>query len=191
MPKLWNETIEGHRSAVREAILDAAWSLVAERGLTGVTMSAIASKAGIGRATLYKYFADAEAILTAWHERHVRAHLVHLRELCERPGAPEARLEAVLEAFGLILHRQGKHDAQLLSLLHQGQHVDQAQQQLAALLRGLLVEVASAGRLRSDVPPDELAGFCLDSLAGAARLESAAAVRRLVTVILSGLRCPG
>ena len=71
VPKLWTDTVAEHRQAVREATLDAAARLVAERGLTSVTMSAIATEAGIGRATLYKYFPDVEAILVAWHERDI------------------------------------------------------------------------------------------------------------------------
>lgn len=39
-----------------------------------------------------------------------------------------------------------------------------------------------------DVGPDELAGFCLHALAGAGDLPSEAAVRRLVAVVLAGLR---
>src|SRR5687767_12640605 len=70
VPKLWNETIEAHRQAVQEAILDTTAALVEEHGLTAVTMSAIAEKTGIGRATLYKYFSDIETVLSAWHERH-------------------------------------------------------------------------------------------------------------------------
>ena len=56
VPKLWNETIEAHRRAVRDAILETTAALVAEHGLTSVTMSQIAEETGIGRATLYKYF---------------------------------------------------------------------------------------------------------------------------------------
>ena len=53
MPKLWTETIEAHRREVRDAILDAAASLVGEHGLLSVTMSQVAELTGIGRATLY------------------------------------------------------------------------------------------------------------------------------------------
>ena len=52
---------------MREAILDATGELVLSRGLLAVTMSDIAEATGIGRATLYKYFPDVEAILNAWH----------------------------------------------------------------------------------------------------------------------------
>ena len=75
MPKLWNETIDAHRRAVRDATLNTTAALVAEHGLLSVTMSQIAEQTGIGRATLYKYFPDVEAILFAWHERQVSGHL--------------------------------------------------------------------------------------------------------------------
>ena len=65
MPKLWNVTIEAHRREVRDATLDTTVALVAEHGLRAVTMSQIAEETGIGRATLYKYFPNVEAILFA------------------------------------------------------------------------------------------------------------------------------
>ena len=89
VPKLWNQTIEAHRAAVRDAILETTWALVAEHGLRSVTMSQIAKKTGIGRATLYKYFPDVEAILLAWHQRHVAGHLKHL---AEKPCSAPTRL---------------------------------------------------------------------------------------------------
>lgn len=192
MPKLWNETIETHRNAVREAILENTWALVTEHGLMSVTMTQIAEKTGIGRATLYKYFPDVAAILAAHHERHVTGHLAHLTELRSRPGDPGERLEAVLEQYALICHHRRRHGTEeLAALLHRGEHVDHAQQQLLALFRELLHEVAATGGLRDDVAPDELASYCLHALAAAGNLPSEDAVRRLVTVTLTGLRPPG
>src|SRR5260370_37940118 len=104
MPKLWNKTIEAHRNAVHEATLDTTAALVAKHGLRSVTMSQIAEQTGIGRATLYKYFADIEAILVAWHERQVTGHLKHLAEVRDRAGDAGERLATVLEAYALISH---------------------------------------------------------------------------------------
>ena len=188
MPKLWNETIETHRHAVREAILDTTAALVAARGLTAVTMSEIAERAGIGRATLYKYFPDVEAVLFAWHERHVAGHLEQLAALRDEAGTPSARLEAVLEAYALIAHDRDHHGTELAALLHRGEHVARAQQQLVDLIRGLLTDVAKTGGLRDDASPDELAKYCLHALSAAGSLSSKAAVRRLVAVTLAGLR---
>jgi len=187
---LWNETIEEHRREVRTAILDATWALVRERGLTAVTMSQIAEETGIGRATLYKYFPDVETILLAWHQRHVAGHLEHLAELRDQPGDARDRLAAVLEAYALIAHHRGHHGPDLGALLHRGEHVVRTQQQLIDVIKDLLTEVADTGDLRNDVEPDELASYCLHALTAASNLPSEAAVRRLVTVTLSGLRDP-
>ena len=99
MPKLWNESIDAHRRAVREATLDTTAALVAEHGLRSVTMSQIAEETGIGRATLYKYFPGVEAILVAWHERQITAHLHYLAEVRDKAGNARERLEAVLDAY--------------------------------------------------------------------------------------------
>src|ERR1700716_3683265 len=104
VPRLWTDTVETHRREVRDAILETTVGMVTEQGLRSVTMSRIAAKTGIGRATLYKYFADVEAILLAWHERHVAGHLEPLAVLRDQPGDPIERLKGVLEAYGVLQH---------------------------------------------------------------------------------------
>lgn len=193
MPKLWNETIEAHRSAVRDATLDTTAALVAERGLTGVTMSLIAERTGIGRATLYKYFPDVESILIAWHERQVGAHLAQLtgapagegQESAEEPDAAR-QLEAVLDAYALIQHEHPVHE--LAAVLHRGDHIAHAEQHLLDHLTALITQGAAAGDLRADVPPAELARYCLAATTAARTLPSKAAVHRLVRTTLAGLR---
>ncbi|SRR6266567_4944169 len=189
MPKLWNETIEAHRREVRDAILDTTAALVAEHGLASVTMSQIAEETGIGRATLYKYFPDVEVILATWHERHVTGHLEHLAEIRDQASDPGERLEAVLEVYALIAYEH--HDTELAALLHRGEHVARAQQQLSDLIRELLTKAAETGDVRDDVAPHELASYCLHALTAASSLRSKAAVRRLVRVTLAGLRPRG
>ena len=191
VPRLWNETIEAHRAAVRDAILDTAGTLVTEHGLLSVTMSRVAEKAGLGRATLYKYFPDVEAILIAWHERHVSIHLEHLTKIRDRPGDPRRRLEAVLEAYALIPgESRGHHGTELVAFLHRDERIARAQQQLRDMIRDLVAEAAAAGDLRDDVAPDELASYCLHALGAARSLPSQAAVGRLVMVTVAGLRPP-
>ncbi|MPY94297.1 MAG: TetR family transcriptional regulator [Acidimicrobiia bacterium] len=188
MPKLWRDTIEAHRRSVRDATLDTTAALVAEHGLASVTMSQIAEETGIGRATLYKYFPDVEAILRAWHERQVCAHLEQLGAIRDRAGEPSERLEAVLEAYALISHEH--HGTELAALLHRGEHVTRAHHHLAEFIRDLVSEAAQAGDVRDDVAPAELATYCLHALTAASSLPSKAAARRLVSVILAGLRPP-
>jgi AcrR family transcriptional regulator len=188
MPKLWNETIEAHRRAVRDATLDTTAALVAEHGLASVTMSQIAEQTGIGRATLYKYFPDVEAILLAWHQRQVAEHLEQLAEVRDHARNAGERLKAVLEAYALIVHEH--HGGDLAALLHRGPHVARAHQQLRDFVRDLLREGVASGEVRDDVAPEELASYCLHAIAAARGLPSKAAVQRLVTVILAGLQPP-
>ena len=190
MPKLWTDTVEEHRRAVRDAAIDATARLVIGQGLTSVTMSRIAAEAGIGRATLYKYFPDLESVLLAWHERQVGGHLAHLEQVRDQIADPGQRLPAVLLAYALMNHGRLAHGTDLSALLHQGEHVDHAHRQLADLISGLLADAAAAGAVRDDTAPGELAAYCLHALGAAGALSSKAAVRRLVTVTMAGLRPP-
>ncbi|BCJ76431.1 hypothetical protein CS0771_59750 [Catellatospora sp. IY07-71] len=188
MPKLWDATIDAHRSAVREAVLDATAGLVAAHGVASVTMSQIAEASGIGRATLYKYFPDVESILRAWHERQVGAHLHQLQAVREQAGDPGRALVTVLETYARIC--QAQHGGDMAAMLHQGPHVAHAHQHLQALVAQLLADGVRTGDVRDDVPAPELAGFCLNALRAAGGMTSKAALSRLVAVTLAGLRPP-
>jgi AcrR family transcriptional regulator len=189
VPKLWTETIDAHRAAVREAALNATQALVAENGLAAVTMSQVAEKAGIGRATLYKYFPDLQAVLLAWHEREVTGHLDQLAAAADPADPPAARLEAVLRTYALSQHHaRAAHTGDLAALLHRGEHVNRAEQRLYDFVQDLVTQGAHAGDLRSDVAARELAGYCLHAVSAASILHSEEAVHRLVAVTMAGLR---
>ena len=190
MPRLWNATIEAHRRDVRDAILDTTAALVTEQGLRSVTMAQIAEQTGIGRATLYKYFPDVDAILVAWHSRHVAVHLQQLTEARDAATDPGTRLQAVLAAYARVVHgmAQQHHGTELIALVHRDDHVPQAQQRLHDLLRDVLTEAAHSGDIRADVTPDELATYCLRALAAAGDVPSMNAVGRLVALTLAALR---
>lgn len=189
MPKIWNETIAAHRDAVREATLDAAAALVAEYGITGVTMSQIAKESGIGRATLYKYFPDIESILAAWHERHITGHLRLLAEISEQATSPSDRLEAVLRTYATIA-QEHRCSSDLASLLHRGEHVVRAQHQLHQFVADLISQAAQRGEARDDIPAVELATYCLHALTAASSMPNQTALDRLLTITLGAVRRP-
>jgi AcrR family transcriptional regulator len=210
MPKLWTDTIAAHRRQVNAAILKTAAALVAERGLASVTMSELAEQAGIGRATLYKYFPDVEAVLVAWHEQRVERHIDQLAQARDRSGDAAQRVDGVLEAYALMLydgHTRNEHPAHarrdahgarshggpgggIAELVHRREHVARSERKLATFVAEVLREGAKTGTVRDDVSAEELARYCLHALAGAAGLSSKPAVRRLVAVTLAGLRPP-
>jgi AcrR family transcriptional regulator len=186
VPKLWDDTIEAHRRAVREATLNTTAALVAADGLTSVTMSRIAKETGIGRATLYKYFPDVDAILVAWHERHVHRHLEDLVAVRDSVGDTGKKLEAVLTAYALITHEQP--GTELAASLHRTDHAERAQKHLQTFLGDLIAAGVRTGDLRDDVPVEELTSFVVHALSTASTSPSKEAVHRLVDLTLDGLR---
>jgi AcrR family transcriptional regulator len=62
----WREL---RRSAARAAITDAAWALVTEEGLAGLSLRDLAKRAGITTPTVYAYFASKSAIYDAMFGR--------------------------------------------------------------------------------------------------------------------------
>jgi AcrR family transcriptional regulator len=191
VPKLWTETVEGHRREVRRAILDGVAALVAEHGPRAVTMSQIAEQAGIGRATLYKYFPDLEAILAAWHDESARAHLEHLAAIARGTGDPAERLAHVLRAYAHVARELGgyaERHGRTWRVVHTAERIAHAQERLHALIRDVLVDAAAAGAVRDDLPPDELTTYCLHAVGAAATARRPAAVEAIVAMTLAGLR---
>lgn len=188
MPRLWTDTIEAHRREVRDAILDTTAALAAANGRRSVTMSQIAEETGIGRATLYKYFPDVDAILAAWHDRHLAGHLQHLHALSHGPGNDVERLEAVLQMIGRL--QLQRHAGPLGQFQHRDEHAGRAHQHLGEMIRELMVEGVNAGSIRDDIPVAELVNYCLRGVLGARALDSEDAVSRLVTLVVAGLSPP-
>lgn len=170
-------------------MLDTAWQLARERGLLSVTMAQVAEGAGIGRATLYKYFSSVEEMLVAHHERIVAGHLADLHELADDDQEPLQALRAVLSRYARICQRRTQHGAlDIRALVHTGQVVDAAELQVIDLIARCVRAAQQDGTVRSDIAAKELAIFCLHALEAAGKARSAAAVHRLVDLVESSLQ---
>ena len=190
VPKLWEESIDGHRRAVRDAITEAAWQLAEEYGPLALTMSRVAKAAGIGRATLYKYFNDVESILIAHHAQHVEGHLQALEELRTASTPVGPRLVAVVGAYASICFHRAQHSSTDVSaLVHRGPEVADAERRLRSVFAELIAEAATEGLVRTDVNSEELAEYCLHALPAAGQAADLDQVGRLVRVVLDGLGC--
>lgn len=188
MPKPWSETVDEHRRAVHDVVLETAAALVAERGVAAVRMSHIAERAGIGRATLYKHFPDVDAVLRAWHERRIDSHLQEISAAGTGTSAWD-RLGSVLTRYARLRGEGRDHSGgALVTALHSGEHVARAHRRLHDFVREVLVAAVEEGAVREDVPPDELVGFCLHALDAASDAPDATAGDRLVGLVLAGLR---
>jgi AcrR family transcriptional regulator len=184
MPKLWDDTIEAHHDAVSAAIFEATSLLVAEHGLAALSMAGIAQAAGIGRATLYKYFGDLDALLSAWHQHVVHGHLQVLADVRDAAGSPGDRLATVLAAYVEIQRAHGAHAS--AAQLHGEPHMRHAHGHLHRFIRDLIANAAAHRAARTDIAADELARFAIAAAAAAAG-QGKPAASRLVELILATL----
>ena len=94
----WTETLSTHRTRQADHIAHVAMIIIAADGYAGLTMSALAEGAGVSRQTLYKYFADIDAVLAAL----ALSGAAGVTELAERTAA-EARPADGVRVFVLAI----------------------------------------------------------------------------------------
>ncbi len=95
----------------RRRVLDAAASLMAERGPEAVAMDDVAEVAGVGKGTLYRRFGDRQGLLLALlddAERHLQDRLLAGPPPLGPGAPPEPRLRALLHALIELLEQRGE-----------------------------------------------------------------------------------
>ena len=190
VPKLWEASIDEHRRAVSGAITEAAWQLAEEHGPLTMTMSQVASAAGIGRATLYKYFPDVESILIAHHAHHVEDHLRTLEQVRAGSGPVGPRLVALVHTYALIRFGRARHSSTDVSaLVHRGPAIADAERRLRHVFGELIDEAAGEDLVRTDVGREELAAYCLHAVSAAVEASDPEQLEHLVRLVLDGLGC--
>jgi AcrR family transcriptional regulator len=85
---------EGRRQAAREAIVRAAWTLVHEEGLAGLSLRDLARRAGITTPTVYTYFESKNAIYDAMFGQAATEFAKRMAESLDGDGS-----HAVLAAY--------------------------------------------------------------------------------------------
>jgi AcrR family transcriptional regulator len=152
-----------HHDRTASAILDAAAHALAER--TDASMSDLASAAGVGRATLYRYYPSREALLDALAAAALADAGARLADAgLDRVPVPEAieRIVRALVAVGdryVVLTREGiRPDARASERI------------LRAPLAAVFERGAETGVLRSDVPVEVLLELFAGLLGAAVKL---------------------
>lgn len=143
---------------VSSRILDAALELAAASGLRHVTMEDVARMAGVGRATVYRRFADRDTLVAALGTREARRCLGELAAI-EDPSA--SVLDQFVEGFVVSVRLLHEHPLlRRLVLVERQTLLRSLDDGLFALARGFLAErirlAQKLGEVR-DVDPDEAA----------------------------------
>jgi AcrR family transcriptional regulator len=92
---------EARRRSARDAIVEAAWALVGEEGLAGLSLRDLARRAGITTPTVYAYFESKNAIYDAMFGQAARQFARRMAE--PHDGAdPPAALAATARRFAVF-----------------------------------------------------------------------------------------
>jgi AcrR family transcriptional regulator len=95
----------------REQLLDVTTSLIGERGFHGLSVEAVASAAGVTRATVYQHFTDLEDLLNAVVERETERALTEVSETALEDLTHGDPVELMLESLRAYLHIVQDHPA--------------------------------------------------------------------------------
>lgn len=87
----------------RRKIVDAAGSLMAQRGYAGTSIAAVRRKSGLPSGSIYWHFGNKEALLGAVIEDAASRWFDALPGLASLPTEPEKRVQALLDAAALSL----------------------------------------------------------------------------------------
>ncbi|MFD9700103.1 TetR/AcrR family transcriptional regulator [Lentzea sp. NPDC059081] len=139
--------VENNRDRARANVVEVAAQLLREQGAAAVTIRAVAQAAGTQAPTIYRFFADKDALLDAVAE-HVFAGYVAEKATTAQLEDPVADLRAGWEThlgFGLA-------NPELLSLLLDPVRTARSPAMTSGIeiLRARVARVAAAGRLRVD-----------------------------------------
>lgn len=157
--RAWSEAIASHRRSQRSQILAAFAALMAEEGLAGLSMSRLASRSGVSRATLYRYFSSVGEVANAWIGEEVDRFTRTLEAIADETDLPEERLrrrvDATLRYFSSLGHRRASEEIPAESALSLAvrrgveDHLGELHRHLAGVL-GQLAERVPAGSFPED-----------------------------------------
>jgi AcrR family transcriptional regulator len=170
-----------------DALLAAAKAEFAAQGVD-VNVRAIASRAGVGTATLYRHFPLRSDLICAVFRREVDACAAEAPQLAAS-HAPDRALELWLHRYtGFVATKRG-----LAAALHSGDPAFNGlpvyfRDHLGPALRTLLDNAVAAGAVRDGVDPHDLLGAVANLCVPAPGTEDTSRAYRMVALLLDGLR---
>lgn len=93
-----SDRVSRRREATKAEILDAAWDLVREVGLAGLSLRDLAARVGMRAPSLYQYFASKHAIYDAMFQQAAQ-EILDIRGLSVSPKTLRADLRRVAHQF--------------------------------------------------------------------------------------------
>jgi AcrR family transcriptional regulator len=137
--------------AAEEAILDAAFRLLSDPAVETLTIDAIASEAGVGRQTIYRWWPSKGAVVADALARYAQAVVPE-----RHTGSLRGDLEAFLVDSFAGLQDQGLAGRlrQIVAGAQQDEHVARALADFTAVRRAALRALLERGRDSGELSPD-------------------------------------
>ncbi len=171
----------------RARILAAAHEVFAGRGLD-VSLDEIAAHAGVGVGTVYRRFADKDALIDALFEERIGEIAAAGRRALAAEDPWEGFVAFMREAEALQTADRGLKQA-LLSRGRGHERVERARETIAPIVTALVERARAGGRLRSDLAPSDvpLVHLMIGAVADATRDVAPEVWRRLLGIVLDGM----
>ncbi len=179
-------------------ILETAGRVFAESGFRQADVQTIADRIGVGKGTIYRYFATKEELFLASVDHAMRQLLERVEDVSNRTDDPLVRVGATIEAYlawfeerpevvELLIQERAEFRERTSSYFAHGDHARES-------WRAVLEELMAQGRLRRmpvetvmDTIGDMLYGTIFsDAFSGRPRA-GAAAAGRIMDVIMHGI----
>lgn len=113
MPRITAPTLAEHRDLRRASLLAAGAELMHSGGAPAVTMSAVASRAGLSRTAVYEYFPSTADLLAAVLAEQMQAWIEQVAALLAPEHSPEAAIQAYVRISLSMIH-DGSHEIMAL-----------------------------------------------------------------------------
>lgn len=171
----------------RQALIDAAERLFAERGLS-VTLDDIATAAGVNVATAYRHFSNKHELAAAFLQQKIEQPIA-IAEQCAADDDPWRGLTTfITRMLEMMLANRGLAD--LVAAGVEPEAFAQLQARLDPILERLLARGRAAGVVRADLETQDL-GVVLRMLKSVVEIPGAdgtVMVHRYLPLVLPGLR---
>ena len=152
----------------RNGILDAATSLLAERGYAGMSVSALSKASGVASSSIYWHFGSKDGVLAAVVERRIMQFFMRHPDSRLSPGTPVQRLQAMIRGSAEAFESE-PDPLRLLLLLtlesHQGtagssDAINRLRSRAADRWNDAITDAAGGAAEVGGIPVADLAVFC-------------------------------
>lgn len=155
---------EANKLQTRRAILEAARSLAAERGVFP-GLDEVAARAGVARATFFNYFASKDELVTALFAQRMERLSERVDDLLTRDLSTGERIQALFSTF---TREKGRHAGFYFSLLAEAEryiHNAAAVPERHRIFQAELLRILEAGLPRGEVRGDLRPQFLAEMIA--------------------------